>query len=97
MLPKGKRVRVPGAGPALPVWVLIGRSVGGPTSLEPPRSQRPFPAREPGRGLTVATLQVLPQKAAQRESERGETRREEINMNPSRTLPTPSHYAAGRS
>lgn len=66
-------------------------------SLELPRVQRAFPPRESRRDLTMATRQVLPQKAAQRDFEREETRHEEIKMRPSSVLPTPSHYAVGRS
>lgn len=58
-------------------------------SLELPRAQRAFPARESRRGLTVATRQVLPQKAARRDFEREETRHEEIKCAQAVSSPPP--------
>lgn len=98
MFPQGKQVSVPGAGPLVgsrdPRQAL--RS-GGSCPWGYPVASVPSQHRKAWSSLTKATRQVLLQKAARRDFEREESRPEEIKMRPSSVLPTPSHYAVGRS
>lgn len=94
MFPRGKQVSVPGAGP------LVGSR--DPRQALHSGGSRPWSYPVPNvpsqhEKLTMATRQVPPQKAARRDFEREETRHEAIKMRPSSVLPTPSHYAVGRS